>query len=544
MKNFFLSLFPILVFVSITIFLFSKRLGLDSKGFPLIQSDAQIKLYQVVKYAQEGVSENSCYYPGKTLDPNFKFFPFDYPWAVPLEKKTLSEECYFQYPSFFAIVSLPVYRLFGLFGLTWMSFVLYILASILIFQCLRNEIGSKGILFQSMIVGILLFGYPIYSAYEYTETTVAVVLILAFYFRLFGGQKNVSNFLSRVFDFCLGFVCSIAPILRSEMFIYLLFFGILLVLLKKELVSEVFRTRSFLLAGFIFGIIAFMVWNFSLFGHIFGVRGMLSLQDMGGSSFEKRLFLIKDFYFGNEHKIGWIRSVGVLFISIVFSNLFIPSKSSVEKNNRYFWFLNAILPVFVISVISPYNPGNLFAGLRFTDISFYLMVFAQGIILKDFTGFPSVKEKIYTTILFVMLASQVYLQARITKGFFALMVHVRDAQVELLQIWKEHGNLPVIHKNVFDGLLISLSYLEQYHFLAINREEAIELQNTFKMNNIPGFYLIWYDAEKPFDPNFSKEMYDTKINNKYEFPEENYKLSSDRTEKGFRLQYYSLVGAN
>jgi hypothetical protein len=112
--------------------------------------------------------------------------------------------------------------------------------------------------------------------------------------------------------------------------------------------------------------------------------------------------------------------------------------------------------------------------------------------------------------------------------------------VELLELWEEGGNLPVLHKNIFDGILISTSYLTQPHFLVLNENKAKKIQSILAKEKIPGFHLIWYDGEKPYDMNFSRKMYDEKINNKYDFPEVEYKLTKDDSKYGYRLQRFSL----
>ncbi|BDA79832.1 hypothetical protein LPTSP3_g27620 [Leptospira kobayashii] len=513
----------------------------------MIQSDAQIKYYQLIQYSEGGLQNHKCLYPGKNIDPDYRFFPFDYTWAVKGEGKTFREECVFQYPYFFALASIPIYSLFGVFGLTWVCLFLYLVTSFIVLGYIEKIVGLKSVLFRSLLAVIVISGYPIYSAYEYTETTLAVILVLVFLFYILD-QSSASPKFSRkpVIGLLLGFVASIAPYFRSEMFIYLFLAGALYLVLNSFQIFPLIRKNRFTLIGFLIGIAFFAVWNQIEFGNIFGVRGRISLGDLSGSGIGRQLVLIKSFFLGDSEKLGFLKAGGLLVVLGLVSLLYPRFKNfPTHSLEIVFWSIFGILSVIIVSILSPYNPGGLFAGLRFTDVSFYCLVITAAYFLYHLENFDSFGfKKGFLVFAGIILISQVYLQSRLLKSFFPLMNRVQESQVQLLNIWKEgeKENLPVIHKNLFDALLISVSYLNQYHFLAINEKEANDLQDILYKNDFPGFHLFWYDGEKPYDNNSSKKLYDEKINNRYEFPARHYQLVSDRTELGYRIQRYRKIG--
>ncbi|TGN07072.1 LA_3751/LA_3752 family putative glycosyltransferase [Leptospira ilyithenensis] len=545
MKQKIINIIPFLILVIFSSYYIHKRIKLDGLGMPMIQSDAQIKYYQLIQYSEGGLQNHRCLYPGKSIDPDYRFFPFDYTWAVKGLNKTFREECVFQYPYFFTLASVPIYSLFGAFGLTWVCLILYLITSFVILLYIEKIIGLKSVLFRSLLAIISISGYPIYSAYEYTETTLAVLLVLVFLFYTLDQSSASPKFSKKpAIGFFLGLIVSIAPYLRSEMFIYLFLAGILYLVLHSFQVFPLIRKNRFVLIGFLIGVVFFAIWNQIEFGNIFGVRGRISLGDLSGSGMGRQLVLIKSFFLGDSEKLGFLKAGGLLVVLGVVSLYFCFGDLATYPLEIVFWSLFGILSVIIVSVLSPYNPGGLFAGLRFTDVSFYCFVIASAYFLYHLENLSSFRFKkeifIFTGIL---LVSQIYLQSRLLKSFFPLMNRVQESQVQLLNIWKEgeRENLPVIHKNLFDALLISVSYLNQYHFLAINEEEAKDLQDILYKNDFPGFHLFWFDGEKPYDYNSSKKLYDEKINNRYEFPAHHYQLISDKTELGYRIQRYRKI---
>lgn len=536
-----LNQIPVLVLVGFSLFFTFKRIQLDSKNEALIQSDAQIKLYQTVNYSANGLSAHDCMYPGSDLDPGFEFFPFDYPWSISLKGKDFSENCHFQYPFLFSVITLPIYSVFGLFGLTWFSLLMYLSLSFVIFYFYIHKLSNDNWILSTLLTGILISGYPIYSAYEYTETTSAVFLTILFFVLLDVTKNSKLNIGKGILSFLIGIVFAISPFLRSEVFIYFFFFGVAFLLFRREEIKNTLIRNRFLLVGFCLGIGLFALINLNVFGHIFGVRGKVSLDDMGGRVFQEKFYLFQDFFLGNKHKVGWLRSAGLLFILISLGLIFYWVRFKKEKR-IFFWPFVSVFSLLVISIISPYNPGNLFAGLRFTDLSFYILVISVCVFFCESKtkNFLESKTWIHYLLLF-LFGFQLFLQVRILKKFFPLMETVRDAQVELLKIWKKGGdNLPVLHKNLFDGLLISTSYLTQKHYLVINTEKAIELQKRMADAKIPGFHLIWYDGEKPYDVNVSREFFEEKINNRYDFPETKYQLGEEISKYGYKMQIFKL----
>ncbi|MCZ8343528.1 MAG: hypothetical protein O9301_10880 [Leptospira sp.] len=541
---------PYIFFSLCALFLSYKRIQLDEKDYPFIQSDAQIKLYQTANYSQYGLWNHKCLYPGREIDPDFQFFPFDYPWAISGNGGSLKEDCYFQYPSYFSYLTLPVYRYLGLHGLNWFSFLFYVFASLLILIHLKYLTRLQNPIFLSFLVFLSLSGYPIYSGYEYSETTVGVFLFLLLFLLLTQEQNSLVSKDEantpvspqyRILSFLAGFFVSLAPFLRSELFIYLFFYVAISLVLSKQNVLILFRKNRGLVFGLLAGLTFFAIWNFIEFGHIFGVRGRLSLADMGEKTVVDRLFLVKDFFLGNQHKVGWIRSASVLLI-IIITLLFLSRKHLKENAHLLILPISGMISLLTISILSPYNPGGLFAGLRFTDLSFYMFIVTIGQLLAFVESKEPLlwKNKLLLSVLVFFLILQTFLQIRILKKFFPLLDTVRNAQVELLKRWEVGGNLPVLHKNLFDGILISTSYLTQFHFLVLAESDAKKIQSLLAKEKISGFHLIWYDGEKPYDRNFSRKMYDEKINNKYDFPEVEYKLTKDDSKYGYRLQQFSL----
>ncbi|EMF99179.1 hypothetical protein LEP1GSC123_3438 [Leptospira borgpetersenii str. 200701203] len=229
------------IYLFAVLFLIFNRFKLDDK-VPFVSSDSEIKYYQTIMFFEKGfkaVAESECLYPGKIYDPEFRYFPFDYPWAFLKENE--NRKCIFQYPPLFALLNgIPAY-FFGAKIITLLP-LLYLFGCLLIFdKILSLFIDKTWVILIGTLVPFTL-SFPALSSVEFSEVPLNNFLLLSFgYFlirSLFADKitvqnKNLnSNF--RIFSFISGFLAVTAFFLRTESAFPIFLFGFLAFFPKKR----------------------------------------------------------------------------------------------------------------------------------------------------------------------------------------------------------------------------------------------------------------------------------------------------------------------
>ncbi|WP_232420764.1 LA_3751/LA_3752 family putative glycosyltransferase [Leptospira vanthielii] len=504
-------------------FLVYKRISWDSGISPLIQSDSQIKLYQTIQYKEKGIQNHECYSKNIEIDPEFRFYPFRYPWVYFIQDDGSRKECVFQYPTFFAqtFSLLPIpYRF-----LNGMVLLLYFFLTLGCVYVLRSVFYVRKV--EILCLGAILFlvGYSISSAIEFSESIPSHIFLLFFFYGVLVLESAKKHL--QITSFLAGVSGGISVFLRSESVIYIGILGLFVLISNRRKIIPLLKIYLPLLIGFSLAVVLLGFYNFHEFGEIFGVRSKVSLNDFGRLHFSDRLHFFKEFIFGNTYRTGFLYYCFPMVLLIIISLI----KLSLTQVQKLVIGVAFVSLVFVV-LLSPYSQGGLYLGLRYTEFSYVLFsIFVISLLSKD-EHFES-KQWI---LLFIIL--QILLGFYHVKQNFKTIDFVKKYHEILQSEWRKFPEAPVVHLSTFDLLLISDSFLKKPHFIANKQSEFEVLETKFFNQGIPKFQVFVYDFKPPKDDNISDEFYNEWVNSKYEIESKFYKKISDSNTAGYRYMLW------
>ncbi|TGK31024.1 hypothetical protein EHQ12_02975 [Leptospira gomenensis] len=518
--------------VSLVLLFVWKRARWDGGVAPLIQTDAQIKTYQTAQYAANGLSDHRCYYAGREFDPEFRYFPFHYPWVVYTEETRSENTCRFQYPSFFSQMFAPLYRWTGYRFLNSAILLFYFLAAFLTYRIATTSLGlSKNL---GIVVFILaLTGYPQNSGFEYSETVISNVCFLFFLDRTLNLLGEKTDEVVWVSLFC-GIVGSLAVFLRSESVFYYSSLGIGTLVFSKRSFPVLLKKFRFLVIGFLVGGFVFSFSNYIEFGAILGIRSKLSYSDFLKLNWSVKLELLKGYFWGSSIQVGLLEYC-IPMLAAVFA---FPIWKKRETTAMYFLLLfTAISGMAFVQAFSPYNPGGLYAGLRFTEITYYCLILLAGAILRSIV--PETKKPI-PYLLYILCILQIFFSLYHTRKNLQVVDFVKKHHDLLQKEWASYPEYPVVHKSLFDMFLVSTSYLDKPHFVAKDETVWKELEAVLAEKQVPGIQVFYFGTTPPKDINAPQDFYEEWIDTKYPIRSGRYSLEEKKIVEGFVLERYVL----
>ncbi|TGK14382.1 LA_3751/LA_3752 family putative glycosyltransferase [Leptospira stimsonii] len=519
-------------------FLLFNRSKLD-RFFPFVSSDSQIKYYQTISFAQNGmdaITKSECIYPGQNLDPDFRFFPFDYPWAF--LKNTSRGKCLFQYPALFAMANgLPAY-LFGPKIITFLP-LLCLFACMIVF----DRILSSFIKYDwAILLGTLVpFGisFPLLSAEEFSEVPLNNLLLLSFgllllrsvYIDFVDSERRTEDSHFRIFSFCSGLIAVTAFFLRTESVFPIFLFGILS-FFQKESRENLKEYLIFSISGAALGIVTIGILNFAYSGHPMGIRFLVSSGDaVSQFSLPKQISIFQGYLFGDETKTGFLKAAPytILILGII-SNLIRKKKLSGES----LFGLVGLGTVFSISFLSPYTAGVHHFGLRYLESGYFFL--SAGIFI--FLYHRSIEFPKAGIVLVLLTVVSLYYNYKFTReGFkilFGAITPYNEIQKEFLK------RKIIVHKGQFTNYLIGSSYLTAIHLSVNSSKDALDLEEILTKQNIESYSILEYDLVPPRDPNLPEKQYQEKIAVRFPDPDRFYKKMDEKKILDFTLKTYSL----
>ncbi|WP_425528956.1 LA_3751/LA_3752 family putative glycosyltransferase [Leptospira yasudae] len=522
----------IVLTVSILVLFLWKRFQWDSGTSPLIQTDAQIKVYQTAQYAKNGINNHDCYYGGGRWDLEFRYFPFHYPWVVYTEDVKSDRTCRFQYPSYLAQGFALLYRWTGYRFLNFAILLFYFLAAFLTVRISIKRFGVSNPV--GLAVGILaLTGYPQNSGFEYSETVISNVCFLLFLNAALAvvlqGEESITAVL-------YGFAGSLAVFLRSESVFYYFALGLGTILFFRTSFLELFKRFRFLIVGFLIGSACFAFYNYHEFGAVLGIRSKLSYSDFLKLNPATKLELLKGYFFGSSIQVG-LFSYCLPMIAAVIGFSFLRRKESDQGRAYSILLLTGILGMLLVQTFSPYNPGGLYAGLRFTEISYYCFTLLIGIAIHTVQNSERIRPHYAVYVLCVL---QILFCLFHTRKNIQVVDFVKKHHEILQKEWSSYPDFPVVHKSLFDMFLVSTSYLDKPHFVAKDETSWKGLESILDKNGVPGIQVFYFGLTPPKDINAPQDFYDEWINTKYEVHSTRYALQERKIVEGFVLERYVL----
>lgn len=519
-------------------FLIFNRFQLD-RAFPFISSDSEIKYYQTIAFAQNGVgavSKSECTYPGKILDPSFRFFPFDYPWAF--LKNSTKGNCLFQYPPLFALINgLPAY-IFGPKIVTFLP-LLCLLACMIVFDLILSLfIKENWILLIGTLIPFAL-SFPVLSSEEFSEVPLNNLLLLSFAFFVINsvfadfiesGEDKLHSYF-RIFSFASGLIAATAFFLRTESVFPILLFGVLS-FFQKETRNKLKEYILFATLGVLLGFLLIGSLNFVYSGHPMGIRFLVSSGDaVSQFSITKQISIFQGYLFGDETKTGFLKAAPYTILILgVLSNLVRKKKLSGES----LLGLVGLGTVFSISFLSPYTAGVHHFGLRYLE-SGYLFLSAGIFVFLYRRSLEFPKAGI---ILVLLAATSLYYNYKFTREGFKILFGAITPYNEIQSEFQKRKI--IVHKGQFTNYLIGYSYLTAIHLSVTQSKEASDLEEILKKQNIQTYSILEYDLDPPRDPNLPEKQYKEKI--AVRFPDANrfYSLKDQKKILDFTLKTYSL----
>ncbi|MBM9578811.1 hypothetical protein JWG45_16830 [Leptospira sp. 201903070] len=519
-------------------FLIFNRSKLD-RLMPFVSSDSEIKYYQTIAFAQNGlgaVSKSECTYPGKNLDPEFRFFPFDYPWAF--LNVSSKGYCLFQYPPLFALLNgLPAY----FFGPKIIPFLplLSLLFSMIVFDLILSLYIKPT---WVILIGTLIpFGlsFPVLSSVEFSEVPFNNLLLLSFgFFTIKSLFRNTiveetyeehSNF--RIFSCVSGVLAVTSFFLRTESAFPIFLFG-LLSFFQKETKKNLIEYLFFAVIGAAFAFVSIGLLNFIYSGHPMGIRFLVSSGDaVRQFSFSKQVSIFQGYLFGDESKTGFLKAspYAILILGIL-SNLIRKKKLSGES----ILGIVGLGTIFSISFFSPYTAGVHHFGLRYLESGFIFL--SAGILIflyRRITEFPKAG-----IILLLLAVSSLYYNYKFTREGFKILFGAIAPYNEIQAEFQKRKI--IVHKGQFTNYLIGYSYLTAIHLSVTASKDAMELEEILKNQNIESYSILEYDLEPPKDPNLPEKQFLEKIAVRFPDPNRFYILKEQKKVLNFTLKTYSL----
>ncbi|MBM9502160.1 hypothetical protein JWG44_18035 [Leptospira sp. 201903071] len=519
-------------------FLIFNRSKLD-RVIPFVSSDSEIKYYQTIAFAQNGleaISKSECAYPGKNLDPEFRFFPFDYPWAF--LKVNSKGHCLFQYPPLFALVNgLPAY-IFGPKIITFLPLLCLFVCMIVFDLILSLYIKPSWVILIGTLIPFAL-SFPVLSSEEFSEVPLNNLLLLSFGFfairSLFRDtiveetHSEHSNF--RIFSCVTGLLAVTAFFLRTESAFPIFLFG-LLSFFQNETRKKIKEYLFFAAigAGIAFVTIGFL--NFVYSGHPMGIRFLVSSGDaVSQFSLSKQVGIFRGYLFGDETKTGLLKAApyAVLILGIL-SNLVRKKKITGES----LFGIVGLGTIFSISFLSPYTAGVHHFGLRYLESGFIFL--SAGILI--FLYQRSVEFPKAGIILVLLAFVSLYYNYKFTREGFKILFGAVTPYNEIQTEFQKRKI--IVHKGQFTNYLIGYSYLTAIHLSVTNSKDAFDLEEILKKQNIESYSILEYGLEPPKDPNLPEKQYREKIAVRFPDPNRFYSLKDQKKVLDFTLKTYSL----
>lgn len=532
------------IYLLVFFFLAFNRWQLD-RAIPFVSSDSEIKYYQTIAFAQRGfsaITSSECVYPGKEYDPDFRYFPFDYPWAFVNGNENGNKTCLFQYPPLFALFfGLPAF----VFGKTIITFLplLCMLGCLYLFDSLLSKFVQKRWMILAGTIVPFCLSFPVLSAEEFSEVPLNNLLLLAFaysvtvsLFRNFTAEgtssfEEHSNF--RIFSFLSGLSAVAAFFLRTESAFPVFLFG-LFSFFNSDSRAKLPRYLLFSVLGASVAFCGIGILNFYYSGHPMGIRFLVSSGDaMSQFSLEKQIGIFSGYFFGDSTKTGFLKAApySVLILGIFYESL---RKRSFTASSLY--GLVGFGTLCAISFLSPYTAGVHHFGLRYLESGFLFLSIGILVFLSEISEGYAGRGRMIISVLVVL---SLYFNYKFVREGFKILFASIDPYREIQSEFQKRKI--IIHKGQFTNYLIGYSYLNSVHFSVVSDKDRNDLEKLLLEKGVTSYSTLEYDLVPTRDPNLPEKQYKEKIAIRISDPKRFSEALGERKLLAFTLKSYRLV---
>ncbi len=528
----------IIVFALLALF----RHQLDSPS-PYITSDGEIKYYQSHQY-MSGAFQFECHYPARSIDPDFKYYPFDIPWGY---LNTAGFKCVSQYPPFFSYLGTIAMLLFNDHAALYISLI-FILINIFIADYILISAGVSSLL--TAFASVILFSgtHLILSSIDYSEMSLYHTFILLSIFAL---QKTLKTSESesdiqsikkyfKIFtepSFLLGFFLTVALFIRTEM---LMFGGLLLIfsILLRPASLPLPRILVNAFTGAIIGASLFVIYNLVAFGSPLDIRAQTFVDAAGSTGSDRKfniaqkIYIVSGYLFKTEDKRGLLYAFPLFYVFLIF---FKPSIFKRQSEFVKISFISGVSFVFLGAFLTPAIGGIQNFGLRYLDTGFISFFLASVIIINK--QIPELTRKLRWGAIFliVVLLLPVY---KFTKTGLKTLKGASSLYQEGQKIFGRAGDSYIVHKSLATVYMIGYSYLRQKHLLVYEDGMYRDLIHKFKETNVNTFMTIELIKERELLISIPKSLY-YKHKTNITYVPEGYQLKETQDIAGYRIDIYS-----
>ncbi len=464
------KIIPAIFYFILIAYIFQFRYKLDKFG-PYFTSDGAVKIYQTFQYKEKGIFELECFYPGKSFDPDFHFYPISYPWAI-FNSAISKQKCVLEYPPFFYWLGALLLNILPLSLLLYLPIFFYSL-SIFLFDRILLEIGFES-LFRVYIVVLSFFSFPLLTALDYTESPFFILIYLSAFY-IFVRWLNDSSRKHWYLPFLFGFTIGLSFFIRLEILIPFAMVMFFYLAIFKDF-------RSFLLISAGFGIITsvFFIYNYLVSGHILGFRyvSSIDLNENSSADLFSRLRLLKAYLWGDHIMVGILQ-----FNPLCFLILFISSYAFLFRKlgkEGFIFLLSGLASIISIPFYVTFYGGVGYFGLRYLEAPFFILIIGFS---YAFVKLNLERMRIARIALFVILGIIFYLNLVTTREGLKVL-RSSSADLNTLHLEIEKSSRFVIHTSLYSSIWMGKSFLNRIHVLTANDEDFENYLKKLDKNEI------------------------------------------------------------
>lgn len=434
------------------------------KYFPgeIAVSDELVRIKQVKDFLSSDTEGFSCQYPGVEIDKEYKYIPSLHPIL-----RIFNNKCYYVFPYFFTILSLPFY----IIGKITALYIMTLLCGIITFfyTIKLGDIFLKSNL-DKLMLRILVFtsmGVLYYSLKlnEHIVASTLSVLGVYFYFK----KKTPIYIISS------GILLGLSPLIRQESI--LLGLGLIFFSFLKD--RKLTKENLLLSSSFILILSLSVCANLYLFGEPLGLRGM-EIKEKSSFDLYQSLQRIKIYLIGNGDR-GLFKFFPVYVLGLLTPFLFLRN-----RNIPFALILITIPALFIVPIIVKIDPFGQF-GERYLYIIYPFILILTCLFLSEI-----INKNIKILFTIFALTSCIYT--------FRTELKLIKENYNFLKFFKKESNhhfssitddkIVVIRNLYLNSFFFNNPNQNQIVFMAVSDENFLNLLELLRKNSINKITII------------------------------------------------------
>ncbi|ABZ94443.1 Hypothetical protein LBF_1941 [Leptospira biflexa serovar Patoc strain 'Patoc 1 (Ames)'] len=466
-----------------------------------ISSDPQIKYYQVIGVI-EGNSPESCYFPAKKLGFPLEMIPIGYPWAFFLE----NGKCVFQYPVLFVWIQKIFGFLFSNLSLTYIPIFFFFLNFLILDKIIQEFENRSSIILIASIL-IQCFSPIFLSALDYSELTLTNFFLLVSVYSYLKFQTKANAFFGLLLALCVVLNFQ----LRPESTITLLFFLSASYLLSNHKLELLKQLIPYICLAILLQVL-FFYWNHSIYGHVLGMRGLNTFNDIGSDDMKRNYLVewIADLW-GNEFKIGIFKGYPILFLSPL---ALIWKKKSEEL---FPFFIAGLFFIILLPILSPYRAGVDIFGMRYYESGVYLILIATVLTL--------LKHSPKLVSFFVILPFLYFSYKSDTRATKQWSSSSKLYHEMVSEIQKVKPDL-IVHRGLSLSYLMGDTYITYPQVAVYSNGDWLKLEEILKDKKISVLFLQW-EGNRLVNDEFPSKIWKEKFDINFQLKPNEYQVTSE-----------------